>query len=138
MPIKAHEIEIDGHTYLLNTLPAGRGLECFTRLLGLIGPAIGGHAQEAAENAGDMAGKLLAAIGKPEAAKLMRELVSGLRKDSRSVDFDLEFAANYGVLLRLVTWSLELNFGSFLGENGALAGLLSRVKAAAPSEVTAA
>jgi hypothetical protein len=50
-------------------------------------------------------------------------LLEGLRKNDREVDFNTEFAANYGTLTRVVGWALKENFGSFL--EGKLANVMN-------------
>ena len=44
---------------------------------------------------------------------ILRSLLSGLAIDGKDVDYDEYFAGNYGFLVKVVTFALQENFGSF-------------------------
>lgn len=148
MPIKAVTTECQGHTYKFNTLPATKGLEVFSLVMGLCGDALADLAGEVAKSRGmkvdpnqedvvsavgvenlpnvmeHIARSLFRGIAKPEFAQTVRALIGEVHKDNRPIsDFDREFAGEYGVIFHLVFESIKANYSGFLGGGGVFAAL---------------
>lgn len=157
MPVTKHEHTTNGRdgaaTWAMNNLPATEGLKALTQILGIIGEPLGalGEAKKSSnaadllgmELSGDIIAKALAAIARnvadPKTIDLVKLLLSGLRKDGKPVNFDLEFSGNYRLLLlELLPWSLKVNFADFLDGESGLPSLLGRVRdlVPAPTPVT--
>src|SRR5688572_5104551 len=144
MPIRAITMSTtapDGATeeWTINTMGAAQGMQTLFKLIELIGEPLGhlgasglgskpnGEDKNSMEsvNLGEKGlaialGALAKNLGKPEAYALVTTLLSGLRKNAKSVNFDMEFAERYGLVLQLCAWILKENYGSFFV--GALEG----------------
>ncbi len=135
--VELHSLTYAGATWELNNLDADRGVEILTKLIALMGEPLGhvgmgaamAKSQADADGAdeklrtllrGSVAtalGTLLTNIGKVGALSVIKVLLDGLHRDQKPVDFKTYFASNYGELVRLVGWSLEINFASFFDAN---------------------
>jgi hypothetical protein len=135
---------IKGRTYGMNTLGALEGLDILPKVLALIGKPIAIVGEQGLKGGGLDLGSLpvevmasaisalLADAGKADVAQLIQRLLSGLELDKRPVDFNTHFSANYGDLIPLIGWSMEINFSSFFGESPSLQDLASRLGVKAP------
>jgi hypothetical protein len=134
MAVETKEIILGGATWRINTMPATIGSEVLCKLLSMIGGSL----------QGDMAGSGQAAflaticskLGDPGTVDLIQKLLGGITKNMRQVNFDLEFAGNYGVLCGLIKWSLEVNFSSFFVGNPVLAEMGMGAADTAPASAT--
>lgn len=119
-----------GITYSLQALPATRGLAAFTSLMRIVGEPAGHAAAGLSQSSGDVdigesslgqaVGALTSRLSEPGTIELVKELLADLQKHEPNstmsrVNFDMEFAQNYGVLVELIAFAVELNFSSFLG-----------------------
>jgi len=115
--------EIGGKVWSIALLPATRGLDVGRRLIKIAGPALGKavsggkgilDAEIAGEGVGAALGELALRLGEPEAAALVKELVTtGVTCDGKEVNaatFDLIFAGDYGTLLAVASFVVEANF----------------------------
>lgn len=136
---------IKGRTYGMNTLGALEGVDLLPKVLALIGKPLailGGKGLKGiktgegggldvsslpVEILAEALAALLADAGKADVAVLIQRLLAGLEADKRAIDFNTYFAGNYGDLIPLLGWSLEINFASFFGEGLSLQGLASRL-----------
>lgn len=146
------ETQVDGSTWSMNTLGATVGLEAFGTLTALVAPGVAGlgsafdvlgdstkvidhstgNILESTINKEHVAGAIAGIMNRmadPKVGKLIKTLMTGLKKDAKTVDFDNEFSGNYGVLSKLVWWSIEENFGSFFLGSPLLQGIAQRAKA---------
>lgn len=148
----------DGTQWRLPNLPATIGLGALTQLIGMFGEAIGlvTGAKAPSMNAetgeilpsanGDFAKDILPRataliaknIAQPGTVDLVKLLVKDLHKDNAKVNFDLEFASNYKLLLgELIPFAMKVNFEDFFADaRGALAKLASLRKAAEQQRAT--
>lgn len=73
-------------------------------------------------------GALFKSIGSPTSMKIIKALLNGLRRDKQPVIFKTYFAGNYGELMQLTMWALEINYASFFAGNQFLRGLMERAR----------
>lgn len=121
MPVAAHEATLAGHSWMLNSLPATQGMRVLTWLLDLLGAGAGSASTQDLREL-DASQALAAVAGRldsPRTIEIVQLLLRGLHEDGRPVDFDQRFAGDYGTLLRVVGWALEVNLGGFFAELGA-------------------
>ena len=81
-----------------------------------------------AEIIGEAVAAMTARLAEPRTIDTIKTLLSGLTKNKQTIDFDQEFAQEYGTLSELVWFALEVNFSSFLSGNPFIEGLAGRVK----------
>lgn len=127
----------------MNTLPATVGLKVLTQLIGMLGKPLGilsgiksdGDGATSVlgmEVSGDMIAKAFSAISEsiddPRTVDLVTTLLSGLRKNGRAVNFDVDFAGAYAVLLfELVPWALKGNFADFFDGASGLPAFVGKI-----------
>lgn len=123
--IEARDKVIDDKLWTVTMLPAGVGMEVGSKILALVGPALGKAVSstgggsildsESLPGIGDAIGELSRSLGNPEAVALVRRLVTtGVHCDSVEVtskNFDLLFAGSYLTLLKVAAFAIEVNFG---------------------------
>jgi hypothetical protein len=120
--------EIGGKQWTVVLLPATKGLDVGRRLVKLLGPAIGKavsggrgilDAEISGEGIGAALGELAERLGEPEAAALVKELVTtGVICDGKEVTpvaFELLFRGDYQTLLAVAAFVVEANFAIPLG-----------------------
>jgi len=127
MAIRMIEMEVDGHKWTCNTLPASKGWSASMQFLDIVAqPLVQMVAQQGesvqSEAFSTALGIFTSKLSDPRSLDLVKGLTSDLRKDGKPVNFDMEFAANYGLLLRIFVRLAKENFQSFLDENGTSAG----------------
>ncbi len=114
--IKQKTCTIGGEEFILNTIPATKGIKLLKQLTKLIGPSF---SELMKQNDGGEVNPMSVAIEKlfenldaVDVEALVKELVSSASKGSVSINFDMEFAGEYGKLFMLVKEIVEFNFGS--------------------------
>lgn len=145
-----------GRRYQLQTLPATTGLETFTKLMELVGAPMGnaaggmtktadGETDVKAESLGLAVGALTSRLAEPGTIALVKILLADLQHEQDKakapgafvpVNFDLYFAANYGELLELIAFSVEINFASFLAGSAVVQRAVEAVRALIPARST--
>jgi len=129
MPITTHTVQAGGCAWTFTTLPATQGLEVFTQLTAIMGAATGqlsGGFKPGLDMADqdidpNVLGAALGAVGmklaEPGTVAMIKALLQSLQKGTppalQPVQFDLEFAGNYGTLLAILRDALKANFQSF-------------------------
>jgi hypothetical protein len=117
--IKQKTVTINSEDFLLSTIPATKGIKLLKQLTKLIGPSFtellkGGD--DVTPNANPMGlamEKLFDNLDTVDVESLIKELVAlSATKGSMSINFDMEFAGDYGKLLMLVKEIVEFNYGS--------------------------
>lgn len=155
MPVQMHEKTTtarDGtqSVWKMNMMPATESLEVLAKLSPMLGEPLGalfGDAKIEGEGEGldanirtEAIARALAALTKqiaqPGTVDLIKRLLKGLRKNDLLVDFDREFTGNLGVLVKLIAWSLEINYSSFFDESLGLPDMFGKLKALAPTPRT--
>jgi len=150
--IKTEEKFIGGARYMVTQLPARRALRLKAKLLKILGAPI---AQLFMSDDPKKPTEIIGADGKPEMCiykddvvkalpilfanldektyeSLILELMQGVRKDGMELNeslIDTEFAGELNVLLQVVWFVIEMNFGSFFQGGVIGSGLNSQSKA---------
>lgn len=124
-----------GTKYKLQTLPATKGLETFTAIMRIVGEpmgnAAGGVSQTTqgvdlkSEAIGAAVGTLVDRMADPSTLQIVKTLLEDAQVEKMPgtfvpIEFELHWAANYGELVELLAFAIEVNFASFLGASAAL------------------
>lgn len=120
MAIAQKTVTIKDTDYLLTQIPAMRGLKLLKQITKLAGPAIVASQGDNA-NIGSIIEAVMEHADEANIEELIVTLVQSASKGSMAINFDMEFAGDYGKLLLLVKEIVEFNFGSVftdLGSNG--------------------
>lgn len=138
MALRKIETKVGGAKWELMTLPSTTGLSCLTQISSIIGSPAGAAAagikkgSSALDLRTDLIGpaisKMMEKLAEVDTADLVKTLLTDLRKNDKPVEFDDEFSGDYGILMKLVAWSIRENFGSFLKGNPVLDGLVKKVQ----------
>jgi len=132
MPMRLHEIQIGADQWSVNSLPATSGLVTSGKLASLVGPSLSAMGDASTGEGLDITdslaakavGALLGQMSDPKAVQVIKELLPDIRKNGKPITFDLEFAEDYGALMRLVGWAIKFNFASFLDAHPALRSIV--------------
>lgn len=127
--------EIDDLKVSVTQLPAGRGWRLFMKLNKTLLPAITKlvgsvkdweHLDIDGDSLTEAVGLLLAEMEPEKSEALIKEILELTTVDGHEVvqTFDLTFQGKYLTLIKVVAFSLEVNYKSFLPENG-----LQKIKA---------
>jgi hypothetical protein len=114
-----HNITIEGVSYVVQPIPAMKGLSYMRRLTKVLGASLAALFSQSQEE-GDVeeAGLqkavelLVENMDKEDVEKLIVDLISTVLKDGKALNFNAEFTANYGILFKLLTEVIKVNFGS--------------------------
>lgn len=114
MALKQKTVTIGDEQYLLQTIPATKGLKLLKQITKLIGPAFGELTKGGdGENAvGSAIEKLIENLDQVEVEVLVKELVSSATKGTITINFDTEFAGEYEKLFQLTKEIVDFNYGS--------------------------
>jgi hypothetical protein len=112
--IKQTTFEHNGSTYTINTLPASKGLSVMKDCMKLGGASIREYLAAGDEQSaiGGVIEGLVANMDNVDIEKLLKNLVSTVSKDNMAINFDNEFAGNYGDLFKICKEVFTHNFGS--------------------------
>lgn len=124
--IRSEEREIGGRRWTVTTLSADEGVELLPELAGYAGPAVGkalaalqggvelSNWEELLPAAGEGLQEFSRALSRPEAGRLLKRLVTReVRCDGEPVtakSFGATFAGDYGTLLKVALFVIEVNF----------------------------
>lgn len=114
-------VHIGDETYVINPFLTTKGLRVKAKLVKYLGSSL--SAALSAEDEGtvvDLIAGVFAEITEDQYVELLKEILSNVTKNNMSIDFDKEFALNYGNLFKLVKEVLEFNYNdlfSLLGIN---------------------
>lgn len=126
MIIEDKEIEIGGETFRIQPFPAIKGLVILKKLTKIIGPSMtslltstDGETVDLsnAEKAVEM---LVANFDGDGVETLIKELMASVSKKGQQLNFNIEFMADYGKLLKLVLEVVKVNYGSVFQLGGLL------------------
>ena len=125
MSVKQVKIDIQGDEYTFNTFPATKGLAYLTKLLKIVGPAFGkltaGNEPVAGEEDVSFSQAveiLVENLYKEDVTALVKAMTSGVTKNGMQLEFDQDFAGNYGVMLQILVAIIKENYSSFFTGNG--------------------
>jgi hypothetical protein len=154
--LKSEKTTINGTGYKVTQLPYKLGHKLLLRLYKVAGPALADTFAHAPEGS-------LAEVQVRDVAPALAAALKGLAEQLHEADFDFavetlaeytqissepdkwiplksqmefHFAGNYAELFQWLGFALKVNYGGFIGERGALAALLARVKKASQSPNT--
>lgn len=115
MALKQHTVTIGDEQFLLQTIPATKGLKLLKQITKLVGPAFG-ELTKGGDNPdgviGSAIGKLIENLDQVEVELLVKELVSSATKGTITINFDTEFAGEYAKLFHLTKEIVDFNYGS--------------------------
>lgn len=123
MAISSHEVLIGEVAYVVNTFPAVKGLGYLKKLLKVIGPALaemasGDDGQMNQEGIGRAAEILFDNLDKENLDSMIVDWCkNNVTKNGQPINFDMEFAENYGALFTLIKEIIMLNYSSVF-QNG--------------------
>lgn len=138
---QAKEKVIDNHKVVVTQWPARKALSTKLKLIRIIGPGLGEIAsglkgqslsnqspkgiidsEMNLEKLSPAIEKLLSALNEETFMSLVTTLMSATRVDdlemSIELNFDATFSGNLATFYKVALFVLEVNFGSFFGENG--------------------
>lgn len=120
MAITRKSVPIGDAQYEIQAFPATKGIRIFKNLAKLIGPALKALSESKnEEEASIMAiGALMESMDDVAVDELMQQLMSGVTKDKMAINFDTEFMADYGKLVKLAQEVVALNWGSLFNVLG--------------------
>ena len=112
--LKVETTEIKGKEFQIELLPAGEGIAVAHRLSTVILPLVSFDTEGGIDlDFGKLASSLTTSLGDKELLQVIKKLLKNLCVDGKGVDFDDYFQANYGELIKILTFAFEKNFGSF-------------------------
>lgn len=114
MAITYKEINIDGVDYEISAFSATKGIRVFKTLGKLIGPALKSlsDATDAEDASVKAITSLLQSMDDVAVEELMKDLMSCVSKGKVGIQFETEFQADYGKLVKLAQEVVNLNYGS--------------------------
>lgn len=148
MAVETKEVTVGDKLYTVQQFTASRGLKIFNSLIKLIGGSLaellgdeGSDLAQAAKS-GDTSilvdvafasavDKFIDSMDKVDTVQLCKDLLSGTfdAQTSQPVNFDMDFAGDYGTMLALIIEVVKINYGSVFS-GGALS--LGALPAASP------
>lgn len=120
MTVTRKTVEFNGTEYAIQAFVATKGIRIFTVLSKLIGPAFKALSEAKDEDAASnlAVSALLESMDDVAVDDLMKQLMSGVTKNKEELNFDIEFMANYGLLVNLAKEVVSLNWGSLFNVLG--------------------
>lgn len=118
--LETRTTEINGETWSCNPFMGTTGVGYLKRLFKVFGQSFSVLvSQEDGEvGMGRAIDLLVENLDKDDVVDLVKKLCSGVMKDGKVINFDTEFAARYDVLIKVVTFVVKENFGSFFQNSG--------------------
>lgn len=110
MAIQQKEVTVGSDVFMLTQMPATKGIKTLKQLLRLIGPAAAEIFQEG--NVTKAVDRLVENIDSVDVEVLFKDLIATTAKQNMAVNFDNEFAGDYGKLMMLCKEVVEFNFGN--------------------------
>lgn len=114
--LKVSTTTIKDKDFQIELLPAGEGIAMAQKLSTLVLPILSNTNGEFSFDFSKLATALSVNISEKEFLLIIKRLLKGLCVDGKEVAFDDYFQANYGELLKIITFALTENFGSFFEE----------------------
>lgn len=111
MAIEQKVVSVAGSDFLITHLPASKGLVVMKDLVKLIGPVIGRLGTDTGP--ATIVEALAENIDNVDVTQLLQRLMVTVSKSNgQPLNFDMDFAGQYHVLLKLAQEVVEFNFGS--------------------------
>lgn len=114
MAITRKVVTIGEDTYEIQAFVATKGIRIFKTLAKLIGPSLKALSEAKDEDAASMQAitALMESMDDVAVDELMQQLMSGVTKGNMALNFETEFMADYGKLVKLAQEVVALNWGS--------------------------
>lgn len=114
MAITSKIVTVGDVEYTVQAFAASKGLRIFQKLAKVIGPAFKSlaNASDEGEAASVAISSLLSSLDDVELDVLMKDLLSGVYRNGTAINFETEFMANAGVMVKLAQEVVNLNWGS--------------------------
>lgn len=113
---RVRQTKINGTDIQIYILPATQGVG-MTQKLGTLAATFFGNADDEGNMTIDfssIAKGLSESLSFDELDMMIKALLKDMAVDGKGVQFDDYFAGNYGMLIKILTYALQENFGSFL------------------------
>ena len=120
MAIQSKEVTVGDTGYIITSYNAKDGLKYFMQLAKTAAPLLGLVSNPDELSSAQGLTTLVEVMNIDGMDKLIIEMFSGHVTDAngKEIQFSLEFAANYGAMLKVFIEILKLNYSSFLSEGG--------------------
>ena len=113
---KQKEVEINGDKYQITQFGGRQGLKLGKKVAKVLLPSLAAAYKDGDEpSLGDLMEAIVDHIDDLDDQTIM-EMLSLTTKNKFAIDFDTEFAGNYGTLLQLLWEIVSFNFADFLQE----------------------
>jgi len=121
----------------IKLLPMSSGIKVTKELISLLAPAIGSMADGvrhdeylhgAPKSFSDLAFSLVSQLDKVDIIQLIHTLLQGMLVNTKQVDLEEYFTANYDELVEILEFALKENFGSFFTGKGTKARFLTVIQ----------
>lgn len=127
MAIETRNVRIDEDTWTFTTYSSTKGLKIFKSLMKVFGPPVSALLEKGEElDISKAVSSLVHHLDDVEIDTLIKDMIPDVRKNGKEIMFDMEFAANYGTLISLLTEVVKANFSSFFPKRG-IADLLKTI-----------
>lgn len=106
---------IEGKEVQIHLLPASEGIVLASKLGATVLPSLGSLQENSDGEISilEVAAIVIANIEQLDVLDTIKKLLKGLTVNGQGVSFDDYFMANYGELVKILTFSLKENFSSF-------------------------
>ncbi len=112
--------QISGDEWTVTAFTGTKGIDLGIQLLSLLGDSIFELLTKQDKTIDDNELKaafkpLFANLEKQNVSQLIKELLSNTLKNSKPINFDLDFSANYKTLMQVLTFVIKTNYADFFG-----------------------
>lgn len=114
MAIDQKVVELNGNEYIIDALPATKGIVVLKQLTKLLGPSVS-HLFNPVEGENSMnkaVSALMESVDSVNLESLLKDLMASVTKNNVAINFDREFRGQYDLLFMLSKEVIELNYGS--------------------------
>lgn len=115
-------LDIEGKSYKINTLPPSRAIKLLSKITKIVGGPMalmagnGGDESKVEELIPQAMSVLVDKLDEDVVLGIVKEMVSCVFVDNKSINFETEFMGKLGVLFDLCREVLEVNYSDFLGK----------------------
>src|SRR5690554_4584419 len=109
--IQQKKLTIEGEEYMITQFGAVKGVKLAKRVAKLAGPVLSAFVGQE-EGLMAVIEKVLLSLDDVDFENLAVELMSGVTKNNMALNFDMEFAGRYHVLIKLMMEVIAFNYGS--------------------------
>ena len=143
------EVVVDNHTYTIGQFTPSKGLKILVRLskiagqpLAMMADSFKGKGMLDSDVNGELLGRAIQALtmnlDEATVEQTVKELLQGVLRDGKPLNFEIDFAQRYGHLFKVLGAVLEAQYGDFFGAIVAMRRGLGPSATAVPVGGTAA